>query len=90
MLLDLAFPDLAVAEGVEGVFVLAADGDAGDASAIRDGKDDLGGAVVGTDLDAALGGERLATFLGVAEAFRAAGVLPILHMKVEEAFFVHE
>lgn len=41
-------------------------------------------------LAAALGGERLATFLGVAEAFRAAGVLPILHMKVEEALFVHE
>ena len=54
VLLDFAFPDLAAAEGVEGVFVFATDGDAGDAAAIRDGEDDLGGAVGGVDMNADL------------------------------------
>jgi hypothetical protein len=63
MLLDFAFPDLVSAEGIERVFVLAADGDGGDAAAIRDGEDDLGGAVVGADLDAAFGGDELTAFL---------------------------
>lgn len=62
MLLDFAFPDLVAAEGVESVFVLAADGDAGDAATVRNGEDDLSGAVVGADLDTALGGDELTAF----------------------------
>ncbi len=90
MLLDLAFPDLGHAEGVERVLVLTADGDSGDATAIRDGEDDLGGAVVGADLDAALRGDELTAFLRVAEALRARVVVPILDVEVEEAFFVYQ
>ncbi len=90
MLLDFAFPDLVAAEGVERVLVLATNGDGGDAAAIRDGEDDLGGAVVGADLDAALGGDELTAFLRVAEAFRTGVVVPILDVEVEEALFVNE
>ena len=63
MLLDLAFPDLVSAEGIERVRVLAADGDGGDAAFDGDGEDDLGGAVGGADLDAALGGGEWTAFL---------------------------
>ena len=63
MLLDLAFPDLVSAEGIERVLVLAADGDGGEAAFVGDGEDDLGGAVVGADLDAALGGDKWTAFL---------------------------
>ena len=90
MLLDFAFPDLGHAEGVERVLAFAADGDAGDATAIRDGEDDLSGAVVGADLDAALGGDELTAFLRVTEAFCARVVVPILDVEVEEALFVYQ
>jgi hypothetical protein len=63
VLLDFAFPDLVSAEGIERVFVLAADGDGGDAAFVGDGEDDLGGAVVGVDLDAALRSDEWMTFL---------------------------
>ena len=90
VMLHLAPPDLVAAEGEERVLVLAAEADAEDAGAVGHGEDDLGGAVIGGDLDADAGRDEQAPLQRVAHRFRAGVVVPIGDVVPEEALLVGE
>jgi hypothetical protein len=73
-------PDLAATEGIERVTVGAAQADAQHTTAIRHGQNDLGGAVIGANLDAETGSHQHLAFLGVADRLGAGVILPVGHV----------
>ena len=89
-MLHFALPDPVPAEGEERVLVLAAEADAGDAAAVGHGQDDLRGAIVGADLDAAARGDELAAFERVAHGLRTRVVIPIRDVEMEKPLLVRE